>query len=272
MRRNTFNITFLPDSVRDDKPVKISERLFVGSIDAAMNRDECLRAHITHMLIVAKEIYPFFPGDFKYKRIEIEDDEEEPLIVYLDECVRYIDTVVEEGGSVFVQCRGGVSRSASVAIGYLMFKYKMSLESAYHQVAQVRPTICINQGFIHQLKLFHKMGCSTIGTTTYHQKFQELFHDKQTNFQHKRKREASTSESMDISNFIELKRGKMEESFSTHSMDGNYTFFNSQFINQTPMNLDIMDINNNSSSTMATFQPSLKDSPRNQALESASLL
>jgi len=55
------------------------------------------------------------------------------------------------GRSVLVHCAGGVSRSATVVLAYLILARKMTLNEAYHHVQVRRPIIAPNAGFFNQL-------------------------------------------------------------------------------------------------------------------------
>ncbi len=62
-------------------------------------------------------------------------------------------------GVVLVHCYAGVSRSASVVIGYLMWKRGWGFQRAYDHVRKARPCISPNYGFKMQLQQFEELGC-----------------------------------------------------------------------------------------------------------------
>ncbi len=66
-------------------------------------------------------------------------------------CVR----CAPQGGVVLVHCNAGVSRSASVVIGFLMSQEKMSFDEAFSAVKTARPHIQPNPGFMSQLKKYN---------------------------------------------------------------------------------------------------------------------
>lgn len=51
----------------------------------------------------------------------------------------------------------GKSRSATAVIAYLIHRYHTTTEQALAQVREARPLCEPNDGFMHQLKLWHKM-------------------------------------------------------------------------------------------------------------------
>jgi len=54
---------------------------------------------------------------------------------------------------ILISCsNAGVSRSATVVLGFLMFKYNLSLEDALIIVKKARPCVKPNEGFLQQLR------------------------------------------------------------------------------------------------------------------------
>ena len=55
---------------------------------------------------------------------------------------------------IFIHCQGGVSRSSSIVISYLMKTKQMKLRDAIDYVANRRHVICPNSGFLKQLQQY----------------------------------------------------------------------------------------------------------------------
>lgn len=114
---------------------------------------------ITHILNTAEELedfrYPNIDG-LNVKHIVFEDSEDENLLEYLNECVDYIFGVIKSGGNILIHCIGGVSRSASVCIAYMVKYEKLTLRKAYFHVLHRRHGISPNLGFWGQLVIYEE--------------------------------------------------------------------------------------------------------------------
>lgn len=62
-------------------------------------------------------------------------------------------------GVVLVHCAQGISRSASILIGYLMARERLAYESALSALQGVRPVVQPNPGFVLQLQDWGRASC-----------------------------------------------------------------------------------------------------------------
>ena len=76
-----------------------------------------------------------------------------------EKCFTFIDRALDQGDGVLVHCHAGLSRSATIVVMYLMRKYSLTRDEALQrlQSKRLRSDIRINDGFLHQLELFHQM-------------------------------------------------------------------------------------------------------------------
>jgi hypothetical protein len=68
------------------------------------------------------------------------------------------DGVYEDGGRALVHCQAGVSRSATVVIGYLMMRRHMGLDDAFEHVRHCRRQVAPNLSFLGQLQALEDEG------------------------------------------------------------------------------------------------------------------
>ncbi|XP_078162086.1 dual specificity protein phosphatase 1-like [Carex rostrata] len=140
----------------DNIPCLIETGLYLGSVGAALNRDQLKALNITHVLTVAASLHPAFPDEFIYKKINVLDSPETRLDAYFQECIDFIDQAKAAGGAVFVHCFAGRSRSATIIVAYLMRKNRMTRQAALSLVMRKRPLAAPNPGFIRQLDNFEQ--------------------------------------------------------------------------------------------------------------------
>ncbi|XP_016934291.1 dual specificity protein phosphatase 19 [Drosophila suzukii] len=145
---------FVVDTKPDAVPACIlSDFLYLGSQDAVC-ADNVVKYRITHILSVGIQTPDVeWPTPVKCKYLPCLDLPETDLTHYvLPVSLDFIDEARRSQGCVLVHCNAGVSRSASVVIGYLMQRRDMSYEDAYNLVKSWRPSIQPNAGFMQQLK------------------------------------------------------------------------------------------------------------------------
>lgn len=69
----------------------------------------------------------------------------------LFQLIKMIDTYINCGKQVLVNCFAGVSRSTTIVVAYLMYKNKWGVQDAVSFVRSKRPFVNPNYGFISQL-------------------------------------------------------------------------------------------------------------------------
>ncbi|MBN3300216.1 dual specificity protein phosphatase 19 [Amia ocellicauda] len=126
--------------------------LLLASQDVAQDFDTLKNFKVTHILNVAYGVENAFPDQFIYKSFSILDLPQTIISEYFQECSEFIEQAKTENGVVLVHCNAGVSRSASVVIGYLMSSEFLSFEDAFALVKSARPAACPNPGFMEQLR------------------------------------------------------------------------------------------------------------------------
>lgn len=154
-------------------------KLYIGGLHALYQTNLIRAAGITHVLSVI-DYDPLLRKKFahlKHLHIRADDHPNEDLLQYFAEAVKYIDQALKEsdraeesgeeieslnsnekdGGGVFVHCAMGKSRSATLVVAYLMWKYHMDSESALAQLCEGRPVCDPNPGFKEQLKIWETM-------------------------------------------------------------------------------------------------------------------
>ncbi|KAJ8107079.1 hypothetical protein OPT61_g9113 [Boeremia exigua] len=148
-------------------------KLYIGGLYALYQTDLIRAAGITHVLSVI-DYDPLLQDKFshlKHFHIRADDHPNADLLQHFPEAVRYIDQAlgdVEKSKSnqaqteaadagVFVHCAMGKSRSATLVVAYLMWKYHLGAEAALDQLCEGRPVCDPNPGFKEQLQVWDRM-------------------------------------------------------------------------------------------------------------------
>ena len=143
--------------VKGDNSVhQIADRLYLGSIGAALNLPELQSVGITHILCTATGVRSMHPDKFIYKTVTVLDSQSELLVDHFAESIHWMECVLRESAShkILVHCFAGRSRSVAIVLAYLMYKLHIPLSVALLHVRQFRANANPNVGFINQLKAF----------------------------------------------------------------------------------------------------------------------
>lgn len=128
---------------------KITSHLFLTGV-GGMTRENFRKNHIDFVVNITTEA-PFWE-DVESMRLPLEDDTSTNILPYMDTAVDRINEVItKKNGHVLVHCIAGVSRSATVVIGYLMKYKRMDLRTSFNYCFKLRPVIRPNNGFMIQL-------------------------------------------------------------------------------------------------------------------------
>jgi len=135
----------------------IKGSLFISSHQVAGDLDVLRSNGITHIVNTAADVcFNHFPGQVEYLTYYLKDSNNEEISALFYKTITWIDAAIQRGGRVLVHCREGVSRSATMIIAYLMWKHKITFESAHEKVRKVRPICNPNTGFTCQLLVLGK--------------------------------------------------------------------------------------------------------------------
>lgn len=90
--------------------------------------------------------------DYEYHKIEIYDSENQEIISTINKVCK----ILKNKKTTFINCRAGISRSATIVIGVLIKNYGLSFNESFRFVSNKRTCIYPNMGFMLQLKKFEK--------------------------------------------------------------------------------------------------------------------
>ena len=137
--------------------------LYLGSNQTSKHLEGLRSLKISHIVNLAGRCH--FPSEFVYGIFHIEDGVSEskreknlPLIF------EFIDRARNENPSnrVLIHCRAGISRTAFVAVAYLIHSRSICLNDAFNMVKQIRPQIRIHKEHWQFLLTFNTLSNSTV--------------------------------------------------------------------------------------------------------------
>ncbi|XP_045414523.1 dual specificity protein phosphatase 8 [Lemur catta] len=131
---------------------RILPHLYLGSQKDVLDKDLMTQNGISYVLNASNSCpKPDFICESRFMRIPINDNYCEKLLPWLDKSIEFIDKAKLSSCQVIVHCLAGISRSATIAIAYIMKTMGMSSDDAYRFVKDRRPSISPNFNFLGQL-------------------------------------------------------------------------------------------------------------------------
>jgi atypical dual specificity phosphatase len=135
----------------------ILPNVYVGNESAMMDSDFLRRSGITHIVsfgtgaeALSRSLSPTVIRTFLVK---LDDSAFDKFESDFWEAVPFVKHSLDAGGVVLIHCRKGISRSPALCIAYLMEEKGYSFEDALHLVKSRRPTVCLNPGFVEELRM-----------------------------------------------------------------------------------------------------------------------
>ncbi|XP_016110205.1 dual specificity protein phosphatase 16-like [Sinocyclocheilus grahami] len=143
--------------VSSSGPTRILPHLYLGCQRDVLNQELMQQNDIAYVLNASNTCpKPDFIPDSHFLRVPVNDSFCEKILPWLERSVEFIEKAKASNARVLVHCLAGISRSATIAIAYIMKRMDMSLDEAYRFVKEKRPTISPNFNFLGQLLDFEK--------------------------------------------------------------------------------------------------------------------
>lgn len=128
--------------------------LYLGDWQHAEDADALDHLNIMAVLTIHQR-----PRDLRVSRhrtqlaITQDDTDTEAILPHIPKAIDFIEKAREKGVATLVHCGAGISRSATLVIGYLMTHYKWNLDKALTHCTNARPVARPNVGFMRALQV-----------------------------------------------------------------------------------------------------------------------
>jgi len=133
--------------------------LYLGNSRDAEDLNVLRQCQIQTIVNISTSIPCHFENEksFEYLRLPCHDSPNQNILQYFETTLEYIHQKLSTNKNILVHCQGGVSRSPSFIIGYLMKYHSKTLDEAYHLVKNKRNIINPNLNFLGQLTQYQQM-------------------------------------------------------------------------------------------------------------------
>ena len=138
-----------------DLSSEITPNIYLGNEIVAKDKKHLLEKGITHIIRIGDKLIDHYKNDFTYLSITIKDVDEEQIYGYFNVAFNFMEECFLNKGKVFVHCRAGISRSASLVCSYFMKKNKIDTKAALEIVEKRRAIVNPNPGFFRQLDEYY---------------------------------------------------------------------------------------------------------------------
>ncbi|XP_014225874.1 serine/threonine/tyrosine-interacting protein-like [Trichogramma pretiosum] len=151
---------------------EICPGVFLGPycIATSQSLDYLTERQITHIICVrhsveARFIKPNFENmeRFTYMTLNIADVGSENIIKHFKPVKAFIDAALAANGRVLIHGNAGISRSAALAIAYIMETYQLTYDETIKKMQLIRYCINPNDGFVWQLKEYELIYRAALG-------------------------------------------------------------------------------------------------------------
>lgn len=142
---------FSYDDINDPRATQIIDGLYLGCDEGANDELMLDQLNIKKIVRVGEELSMRNPDKYDYMNIDIYDHNDENIYQHFESSFNFIDKALIKKENVFVHCKFGISRSATIVISYIIQKFKYRTNEAMAFISSKRPMINPNKGFIKQL-------------------------------------------------------------------------------------------------------------------------
>lgn len=137
-------------------PSKILEHLYLGSQYNAASKKQLGSLEVKRVLDLKERHVTTDDPDLNVRAVPMSDHGDTTIVEILPECFKFIEDAKSNEEIILVHCRGGVNRSATIVLAYLMKYNGMTLREAWEYVRNRRPSVQPVANYMSQLREYEK--------------------------------------------------------------------------------------------------------------------
>jgi dual specificity phosphatase 12 len=138
--------------------------LFLTSFEGIRDIEKLKELNITRIMSICRQPYSSkyikecASNNITISFFPIEDDPKElKLLATLNDTARMIESELKDNGKVLVHCQAGVSRSATVILGWWLYTDNtLTVDNALKLLQEKRSCVKPNYGFIDKLEIYRQ--------------------------------------------------------------------------------------------------------------------
>jgi len=143
---------------------KVAPWAYLGACSDASDVRALKKKGIVAVMNAAFELPNFFPADFEYMNIPVDDFASTVLSFYFDCATDFLEKCRAAKRTVLIHCAAGRSRSATLFMAYLIRFQHKSLHEAFVMLHHARGSVAPNKSFLKQLSDWER---DHLGSSTY---------------------------------------------------------------------------------------------------------
>ena len=133
----------------------IINNIYIGDVYDAYDIESFKNQNIHNVLSAVTGFENIYDSNINHLCLQLIDNQEQNIIRYFEISNMFIDKIIEKNESLLIHCIAGRSRSVTLLIAYLIYKYKYTVDEAISLVKKKRSIIEPNQNFVRQLNIYY---------------------------------------------------------------------------------------------------------------------
>ena len=133
----------------------IKDNIYIGNVYDAYDIETLKKLNINNVISAVIGFDNIYNSDINHLSLTLIDNESQDIIRYFEISNHFIDNIVEKKEVLLIHCIAGRSRSVTLLLAYLIYKYKYSVDEALQLVKEKRDIIEPNANFIKQLHIYY---------------------------------------------------------------------------------------------------------------------